>query len=228
MNASGNIGLLVGAQDPLGGYFVQELIKFPQIKPVLIVDEKRPSAKDLAIYADRVGDLLPPLYAEDAISDKNIYHVKNHNDDVAISFIKNSDIVLLANIGTPRILSKLMINQVPTIINCHPGLLPNYRGCTAVEWALYNKEPVGNTVHIMDADIDTGPIILKSTVTINSGDSYRQIRVKTYKSGFSLMAHAAILLLSGELQVNNLKPQGDGKYWKPIDEAKLAEIKKIY
>lgn len=225
---SNSLGLLVGAEDPLGGYFVRELMKFPHVNLQLIVDEKKPSAKDLTIFLERVGEYLPPLYAENVISDNKVFFVTSHNHEATIDLIKKKNVTLLANIGTPRILSKAMIDQVPTILNCHPGLLPNYRGCTAVEWALYNKEPVGNTVHIMDSGIDTGPIIIKTLTTIEPYDSYQQIRVKNYKSGFSLMALAAHLILDGKLRVDNLVPQGIGKYWKPIDGERLAEVKKLY
>ena len=44
--------------------------------------------------------------------------------------------------------------------NFHPGVLPYYRGAGAFTWAILNKEKTtGITLHEIDKDIDTGPII---------------------------------------------------------------------
>src|SRR5262249_15128007 len=43
-----------------------------------------------------------------------------------------------------------------TIINCHPGLVPESRGLDAFKWAIYHGRSLGNTLHIIDAQIDAG------------------------------------------------------------------------
>lgn len=56
-----------------------------------------------------------------------------------------------------RIIPKRYINN--TIINIHPGKLPDYRGVQPVFWTLLkNEEEIGLSVHLIDAGIDTGPI----------------------------------------------------------------------
>jgi len=47
------------------------------------------------------------------------------------------------------------------VLNCHMGILPEYRGMDVVEWPLLCGEPdqVGMTVHFMDKGIDTGDIL---------------------------------------------------------------------
>ena len=45
-------------------------------------------------------------------------------------------------------------------MNFHPGILPDYRGSGAYSWALINREKdTGITVHEIDCNIDSGPII---------------------------------------------------------------------
>lgn len=44
-------------------------------------------------------------------------------------------------------------------LNGHMGLLPRYRGMNVAEWSVYEGAPVGATVHLVDAGIDTGPIL---------------------------------------------------------------------
>jgi len=56
--------------------------------------------------------------------------------------------------------------------NFHPGLLPDYRGSGAYSWALINKErETGITLHEIDYNIDSGPIITKRTTPITEHDT---------------------------------------------------------
>jgi len=56
-----------------------------------------------------------------------------------------------------RIIPKRYINN--TIINIHPGKLPDYRGVQPVFWTLLkNEKEIGLSVHLIDEGIDTGPI----------------------------------------------------------------------
>lgn len=58
---------------------------------------------------------------------------------------------------------------IPTIgaINVHPSLLPDYRGVSAVWWALYEGcSRVGVTVHEMTAGVDTGPILGQASLEV--------------------------------------------------------------
>jgi methionyl-tRNA formyltransferase len=46
------------------------------------------------------------------------------------------------------------------VLNIHTSLLPKYRGPAPVLWAIRNGDPgIGLTIHRMDEDLDTGPII---------------------------------------------------------------------
>jgi methionyl-tRNA formyltransferase len=46
------------------------------------------------------------------------------------------------------------------VINVHSSLLPKYRGPAPVLWAIRNGDPdIGFTIHRMDEDFDTGPIL---------------------------------------------------------------------
>ena len=47
-------------------------------------------------------------------------------------------------------------------INGHPSLLPRHRGPIPIAWSIRNgDEEVGITYHTMDADLDTGPILVQ-------------------------------------------------------------------
>lgn len=55
------------------------------------------------------------------------------------------------------------------ILNHHIGILPAYRGRSVLEWSILQGDPVGITVFVIDAGIDTGPRILMSEEVDISG-----------------------------------------------------------
>lgn len=58
------------------------------------------------------------------------------------------------------------------IFNLHPSILPNYRGCSSITWAIINGEEfTGFTYHYVDLGIDTGSIIIQKKIKIQSFDS---------------------------------------------------------
>jgi len=71
-----------------------------------------------------------------------------------------------------KILSKEYIGGRGVCINFHPGLLPDYRGAGAYSWALINKEKeTGITCHVIDHNIDSGPIIAVRRTLIHETDT---------------------------------------------------------
>ena len=69
-----------------------------------------------------------------------------------------------ARIVPPEVLA------IPRIgaINVHPSLLPDYRGVSAVWWALYEgRTRIGVTIHEMTASVDTGPILAQAALEVN-------------------------------------------------------------
>jgi methionyl-tRNA formyltransferase len=64
------------------------------------------------------------------------------------------------------------------VINCHMGILPEYRGMDVVEWPLLLEdfENVGVTCHFMDEGIDTGPILKVTKVEVQKFQSITELR----------------------------------------------------
>jgi len=93
------------------------------------------------------------------------------NDGVAEAVaVFRPDYVVLA--GFMRILAPSFVERFAgRIVNTHPALLPSFPGAHGVRDALaYGVKVTGCTVHVVDAGVDTGPILAQAVVPVLDGD----------------------------------------------------------
>ncbi|MFO7779776.1 MAG: phosphoribosylglycinamide formyltransferase [Nitriliruptoraceae bacterium] len=81
------------------------------------------------------------------------------------------EVVVLA--GFMRILSGRFLARWPDrVLNTHPSLLPAFRGAHAVREALeYGVTVTGCTVHLVDEQVDHGPILAQEAVAVLPHDT---------------------------------------------------------
>lgn len=79
---------------------------------------------------------------------------------------------LVVSAGFMKILGAQFLSRFPgRVINTHPALLPAFPGAHAVPDALaYGVKVTGCTVHVVDAGVDTGPILAQRAVEVRDGD----------------------------------------------------------
>lgn len=64
-------------------------------------------------------------------------------------------------------------------LNIHASLLPKYRGCNPIEWAIINNEKkTGATLHKLTANLDSGKILLQLKTPIKKHETWRDINKK--------------------------------------------------
>ncbi len=151
------------------------------------------------------------------------YFTISHNSVLAENILRTikPDLLILggADIIKPHILA------IPTkgTVNIHPGLLPEYRGCSAVEWALYNDDPVGTTCHFVTPGIDGGPIIYQETLPIARGELYEAVRARMFEHGAAVLVKAIRLLERGATGVSCAPDRG--RYYGVMGSEELAVVK---
>ena len=98
------------------------------------------------------------------------------------------------------IISKEVIDVVNgKIFNLHPSLLPKYRGCSSVTWALINNEKkYGYTYHFIEPTCDTGNIILQKALLIEPWDTQQSLFYKVMFESMKDFFDVLIRVLDGE------------------------------
>jgi phosphoribosylglycinamide formyltransferase-1 len=79
---------------------------------------------------------------------------------------------LVVSAGFMKILGPQFLSRfLGRVVNTHPALLPAFPGAHAVPESLaYGVRVTGCTVHLVDAGMDTGPILAQEAVTVLDGD----------------------------------------------------------
>ena len=75
--------------------------------------------------------------------------------------------------GFMRLLGATFVNAFPNrILNIHPALLPSFPGLHAQRQALeHGVRFSGATVHLVDTNLDAGPIVLQAVVPVFTDDT---------------------------------------------------------
>jgi phosphoribosylglycinamide formyltransferase 1 len=77
---------------------------------------------------------------------------------------------MVVSAGFMRLLGPAVLDSYP-VVNTHPALLPSFPGAHAVRDALaYGVRVTGATVHLVDAGVDTGPVIAQRAVEVRPDD----------------------------------------------------------
>ncbi|MCE2400563.1 phosphoribosylglycinamide formyltransferase [Candidatus Poribacteria bacterium] len=108
--------------------------------------------------------------------------------DATISkHIENYSVELIVLAGFMKLFQPPFVRKYRNrIINVHPSLLPAFPGATPVADTLaYGVKVAGVTVHFVDENIDTGPIIAQTVVPVYDTDDaeslHKRIQIEEHK-----------------------------------------------
>lgn len=86
-------------------------------------------------------------------------------------------------------------------LNVHASLLPKYRGAAPIQRALLNgEETTGVTIMLMDVGLDTGKMLSKAELKIESTDNCGELFDKLAKIGADLLIDTLPLWVNGEIE----------------------------
>ena len=103
-------------------------------------------------------------------------------------------VIACAGILKPEVLEGFRIG----VLNIHPGITPAYRGLNPIEWAILEGTQPAVTLHLIDAGIDTGPVIEQQVVRLERGDDFDSLYRRTQDVGIGILARSLQRLQRGE------------------------------
>ena len=107
-------------------------------------------------------------------------------DQAIVDTFKEHEIEWVVMAGWMRIVTNVLLGAFPQrVINIHPSLLPSFKGINAIEQALKaNAKITGCTVHLVDLEVDSGPILIQAAVPILPDDTadslHRRIQIQEH------------------------------------------------
>ena len=98
----------------------------------------------------------------------------------AAGWLKEAGVDLVCLAGFMRMVKGPLLGAFPgRILNIHPALLPAFPGLEAWKQALAaGVAETGCTVHLVDAGMDTGPVILQERVPVVAGDTAESLHAR--------------------------------------------------
>jgi len=171
-----------------------EMSKIKNVVPRVVISNK-PNAPGLH-KAAKMG--IPTKIVSNSSKgwdyDKEIvYALKDHMVN------QQNGLVCLA--GYMRIISPEFIKIFKgRILNVHPSLLPAFPGLHAQKQALeYGVKVSGCTVHFVDVEVDTGPIIAQRTIEVEDHDTEETLSIKILEQEHELYIQCINQFAEGKL-----------------------------
>jgi phosphoribosylglycinamide formyltransferase-1 len=124
-------------------------------------------------------------------------------DKVLLDHLEHDDVDLVVLTGYMRILSKHFVEHYRhRILNIHPALLPAFRGMNAFQQALdHGVKWTGTTIHLVDEEVDHGPILYQVPVPVNENDTYESLKARVQRAEYEAYPAAIKKFIEGKPKV---------------------------
>ncbi len=178
-----NVRYIIGATR--SGYLSAEV-------SIVLTDQKDAGALKIA------GEYgVKSLYLDPAGLSREAY------DEALMEQLDSAGVDLVVLTGYMRILSSSFVEHYRNrILNIHPALLPSFRGLNAFQQALnYGVKWTGTTIHIVDVDVDHGPIIYQVPVRVKDNDTYESLKARVQRAEYKAYPKAIKRFIEGKPKV---------------------------
>ncbi len=127
------------------------------------------------------------------------YPDRDAYDRAIVERLRAREVDLVCLAGFMRLVGRPLLEAFPNrILNIHPSLLPAFPGVEAQRQALEHGVLItGATVHLVNEDLDAGPIVLQAAVPVLDDDTVETLSARILAEEHRLYPEAIRLLLGG-------------------------------
>lgn len=163
----------------------------PGYVKVVIVNVPGAKALDRAQHAGVEGLLI----------DHKTFASREAFDTEVVAALQKRDVHWIVLAGFMRLISPVFLSAYPNrIVNIHPSLLPSFPGVHAQAQALAAGVKItGCTAHLVDAGMDTGPILGQIAVPILPDDTEVKLSRRILRQEHDLLPAVVRALAKGQL-----------------------------
>ncbi len=180
-----------------GGTNLQALIDDPVVGPwVVLAVSDNEAAK--ALERARGRGIRAVFLDPTAHPDRASY------DRAIRDLLRDERIDVVALAGFMRLLGSELVRALEgRIVNVHPALLPSFPGTHSVADALaWGMKITGVTVHLVDEEMDHGPIVFQEAVEVLPDDDWHSLEARVHEVEHRLLPAAVRALVEGRIRVS--------------------------
>ena len=138
------------------------------------------------------------------------YADRSARDEALGDWLEERGVELVVLAGFMEILGGPFIRRFAgRIVNVHPSLLPAFAGLRPIETAVdYGVKVMGVTVHFVEEDVDSGPIVLQEAFDVLPySRDIAAIEERVHAIEHRLLPRAVRLISAGKVRVDRESPR---------------------
>lgn len=127
------------------------------------------------------------------------YSTRDAFEDVLVRELRAREVRLVCLAGFMRLLGRTFLDAFPeAILNIHPSLLPAFPGVDAQRQAWdYGTRVAGATVHLVNGELDAGPIVMQRAIPVNDADTAETLAARILEVEHAIYPEAVAMVLAG-------------------------------
>lgn len=140
---------------------------------------------------------------EAVVVDHKAHGSREAFDAALVEVLRAHGVSCVVLAGFMRLVTPVLLDAFPDrVVNIHPALLPAFPGVHAQAQALkYGVRVSGCTVHLVDAGMDTGPVLAQAAVPVLDDDTEETLRDRILVEEHRLLPMVLQWLVEGRVEV---------------------------
>ena len=136
---------------------------------------------------------------ETLVLDHRAFASREAFDQAMVDALRSREVRLVCLAGFMRLLSATFVRGFPNrILNIHPALLPSFPGLHAQRQAVeHGVRFSGATVHLVDTNLDAGPIVMQAVVPVFADDTEDSLSARILAEEHRIYPEAIQRILDG-------------------------------